>query len=139
MTDPARRVYVGDRLFDDVWGAHNAGLRAIHIPHRAIPLEQVGHTEGEPDAVAHPVRHPRMVAAGPDQPDDSARACTEIWPRDPGMRCGTWAERKLGELPTMSQMRISRLLVAAVCQPRPDPAGDRPAPVPGGRRLRARV
>ncbi|GEB13078.1 hypothetical protein NSI01_13930 [Pimelobacter simplex] len=52
-TDPARCVYVGDRLFDDVWGAQNAGLRAIHIPHSAIPADQVGHTEGEPDAVAH--------------------------------------------------------------------------------------
>jgi putative hydrolase of the HAD superfamily len=51
--DPARCVYVGDRLFDDVWGAHNAGLRAIHIPHSAIPPEQIGHTQGEPDAVAH--------------------------------------------------------------------------------------
>lgn len=49
--DPSRCVYVGDRLFDDVWGASNAGLRAIHIPHSAIPPEQVGHTEGEPDAV----------------------------------------------------------------------------------------
>ncbi|MFA6298824.1 MAG: HAD family hydrolase [Nocardioides sp.] len=53
VTDPARCVYVGDRLFDDIWGAHNAGLRAIHVPHSAIPPEQVGHTEGEPDAVAH--------------------------------------------------------------------------------------
>ncbi|WP_370287626.1 HAD family hydrolase [Nocardioides sp.] len=52
-TDPARCVYVGDRLFDDVWGAHNAGLRAIHVPHSDIPAEQVGHTEGTPDAVAH--------------------------------------------------------------------------------------
>jgi putative hydrolase of the HAD superfamily len=52
-TDPGRCVYVGDRLFDDIWGAHNAGLRAIHIPHSAIPPNQVGHTEGEPDAVAH--------------------------------------------------------------------------------------
>lgn len=50
-SDPARCVYVGDRLFDDVWGAQNAGLRAIHVPHSAIPAEQVGHTEGEPDAV----------------------------------------------------------------------------------------
>ena len=50
-SDPARCVYVGDRLFDDVWGAHNAGLRAIHLPHSTIPAEQVGHTEGEPDAV----------------------------------------------------------------------------------------
>jgi putative hydrolase of the HAD superfamily len=53
VTDPARCVYVGDRLFDDVWGAHNAGLRAIHIPLSAIPPSQVGHTEGEPDAVVH--------------------------------------------------------------------------------------
>ena len=51
VTDPARCVYVGDRLFDDIWGAHNAGLRAIHVPHSVIPAEQVGHTEGEPDAV----------------------------------------------------------------------------------------
>ena len=52
-TDPARCVYVGDRLFDDVWGAHNAGLRAIHIPLSSIPADQVGHTEGDPDAVVH--------------------------------------------------------------------------------------
>ena len=49
--DPARCVYVGDRLFDDVWGAQNAGLRAVHLPHSNIPPEQVGHSEGEPDAV----------------------------------------------------------------------------------------
>ncbi len=49
--DPSRCVYVGDRLFDDVWGARNAGLKAIHLPHSNIPVEQVGHTEGEPDAV----------------------------------------------------------------------------------------
>ena len=53
VSDPARCVYVGDRLFDDVWGSQNAGLLAIHVPHSAIPVEQVGHTEGEPDAVAH--------------------------------------------------------------------------------------
>ena len=53
VTDPARCVYVGDRLFDDVWGAHNAGLRAIHIPLSTIPPNQVGHTEGTPDAVVH--------------------------------------------------------------------------------------
>ena len=51
VSDPGRCVYVGDRLFDDVWGAHNAGLRAIHLPHSAIPPEQIGHTEGEPDAI----------------------------------------------------------------------------------------
>jgi putative hydrolase of the HAD superfamily len=53
VTDPARCVYVGDRLFDDVFGAHNAGMRAIHIPLSTIPPRQVGHTEGDPDAVVH--------------------------------------------------------------------------------------
>ena len=52
-TDPARCAYVGDRLFDDVWGAHQAGLRAIHIPLSTIPQNQVGHSEGDPDAVVH--------------------------------------------------------------------------------------
>jgi putative hydrolase of the HAD superfamily len=53
VTDPARCVYVGDRLFDDVWGAQQAGLRAVHIPLSSIPSTQVGHTEGTPDAVVH--------------------------------------------------------------------------------------
>jgi putative hydrolase of the HAD superfamily len=52
-TDPSRCVYVGDRLYDDVWGAQGAGMRAIHIPHSVIPADQLGHTEGQPDAVAH--------------------------------------------------------------------------------------
>ena len=49
--EPSRCVYVGDRLFDDIWGAKNAGMRAVFVPHSAIPAEQVGHTEGTPDAV----------------------------------------------------------------------------------------
>jgi putative hydrolase of the HAD superfamily len=49
--DPAHCVYVGDRLYDDIWGAHNAGMRAIHVPHSRIPDSQRGHTDGEPDAV----------------------------------------------------------------------------------------
>jgi len=53
VTDPAKCIYVGDRLYDDVWGAHNAGMKAIHVPHSTIPASQIGHTEGEPDAVAH--------------------------------------------------------------------------------------
>jgi putative hydrolase of the HAD superfamily len=50
VSEPARCLFVGDRLFDDVWGAQNAGMRAAHLPHSAIPREQVGHTEGTPDA-----------------------------------------------------------------------------------------
>jgi putative hydrolase of the HAD superfamily len=61
-TDPSTCVYVGDRLFDDIWGAHNAGLRAIHVPHSSIPAEQVGHSEGIPDAVVQRLTEiPRIV------------------------------------------------------------------------------
>jgi putative hydrolase of the HAD superfamily len=49
-TEPARCLFVGDRLFDDVWGAQNVGMRAVHVPHSAIPANQIGHTVGEPDA-----------------------------------------------------------------------------------------
>ena len=51
VDDPAACVYVGDRLFDDIWGAQNAGMRAIWVPHSEIPPEQIGHSEGKPDAV----------------------------------------------------------------------------------------
>ena len=64
VEDPARCVYVGDRLFDDIWGAHNAGLRAIHVPHSKIPVEQIGHTEGDPDAVAHRLSDISKIVAG---------------------------------------------------------------------------
>jgi putative hydrolase of the HAD superfamily len=53
VRDAARCVYVGDRLYDDVWGAQQAGMRAVHIPLSRIPAEQVGHTEGPPDGVIH--------------------------------------------------------------------------------------
>jgi putative hydrolase of the HAD superfamily len=53
VSDPARCVYVGDRLFDDVWGAQQAGMRAVHIPLSRIPSTQVGHTAGTPDGVVH--------------------------------------------------------------------------------------
>jgi putative hydrolase of the HAD superfamily len=64
VTDPSRCVYVGDRLFDDVWGAQQAGMRAIHVPHSTIPASQVGHTEGEPDAVARRLADVLGIVAG---------------------------------------------------------------------------
>jgi len=51
VADPARAVFVGDRPFDDIHGAKEAGLRAVLVPHSAIPGSQKGHVEGEPDAV----------------------------------------------------------------------------------------
>ena len=53
VDEPARCAFVGDRLFDDIWGAGNVGMRTIHVPHSDIPSTQVGHSEGEPDAVVH--------------------------------------------------------------------------------------
>jgi putative hydrolase of the HAD superfamily len=50
VTDPARAVYVGDRLFEDIYGANRVGMRAVLIPHSDIPADQLG-TDGIPDAV----------------------------------------------------------------------------------------
>jgi putative hydrolase of the HAD superfamily len=60
-TDPARCVFVGDRLFDDIWGAARVGMRTIHVPHSEIPTEQLGHSEGKPDAVAHRLSEVREI------------------------------------------------------------------------------
>ena len=49
--------------FDDIWGAANAGMRTIHVPHSDIPPAQVGHTEGEPDAVVQRLAHVYDVVA----------------------------------------------------------------------------
>ena len=49
--DPSCCVFVGDRLFDDIWGARRVGMRAVLVPHSTIPDHQRGHTDGTPDAV----------------------------------------------------------------------------------------
>jgi putative hydrolase of the HAD superfamily len=51
VEDPARVVFVGDRPYDDVHGAKEVGMRAVLVPHSAIPENQKGHVEGDPDAV----------------------------------------------------------------------------------------
>src|SRR6266542_2252071 len=51
VDEPGRAVYVGDRLFEDVYGAQAVGMRAVHVTHSKIPPQQRGHTEGVPDAV----------------------------------------------------------------------------------------
>ena len=53
VSDAASCVFVGDRLFDDIYGAKNVGMKAVLVPHSEIPASQVGHTTGEPDAVIH--------------------------------------------------------------------------------------
>jgi putative hydrolase of the HAD superfamily len=41
VTDPARAVFVGDRLHDDVWGARQAGLRGVWIRNSRNPSYDV--------------------------------------------------------------------------------------------------
>ena len=53
VTDPARAVFVGDRLFDDIHGAKSVGMRAVFVPHSNIPAHQHGAVNGTPDAVVH--------------------------------------------------------------------------------------
>ena len=51
VSDPARVVFVGDRPWDDVHGAQQAGMRAILMPHSHIPAHQLVPVESPPDAV----------------------------------------------------------------------------------------
>src|ERR1700733_6639817 len=47
VTDPASCVFVGDRPFDDIYGAKSAGMRAVLVPNSDVPA----FTGTEPDAV----------------------------------------------------------------------------------------
>jgi len=53
VRDPAAAVYVGDRPYEDVHGAQQAGLRAVLVPHSDIPADQVVPVDVSPDGVAH--------------------------------------------------------------------------------------
>lgn len=46
VTEPGRAVFVGDRPWDDIFGAQRAGLRTVHRPRATVPPHDV-----EPDAV----------------------------------------------------------------------------------------
>ena len=50
---PERAVYVGDRLFEDVHGPQQVGMRAIWVPHSDIPESQRVTVDVTPDAEAH--------------------------------------------------------------------------------------
>lgn len=47
VSDPGDCVFVGDRPFDDVHGAHSVGMRTVLIPHSDVPAYEVA----VPDAV----------------------------------------------------------------------------------------
>jgi len=46
VTDPAHAVFVGDRLYDDVWGARRAGLRTVWVRNDRTPGYEV-----DPDGI----------------------------------------------------------------------------------------
>jgi putative hydrolase of the HAD superfamily len=48
---PEDAVFVGDRPWDDIAGAKGVGMRAVLLPHSAIPRYQQGPVQGVPDAV----------------------------------------------------------------------------------------
>ena len=47
MTDPASCVFVGDRPWDDIYGAKSAGMRAVLVPNSSVPPFD----ETKPDAI----------------------------------------------------------------------------------------
>jgi putative hydrolase of the HAD superfamily len=47
VTDPASCVFVGDRPFDDIFGAQRLGMRTVFIPHSGLPAYE----GAVPDAV----------------------------------------------------------------------------------------
>lgn len=53
VADPSRAVFVGDRPFDDIYGAKSTGLRAVLRPNDALPagFTVVDRHPVEPDAV----------------------------------------------------------------------------------------
>ncbi|HYN29920.1 MAG TPA: HAD family hydrolase [Dermatophilaceae bacterium] len=51
--EPAEAAYVGDRIFEDVHGPHQVGMRTIWVPHSDIPAGQRVDVTAIPDATAH--------------------------------------------------------------------------------------
>lgn len=56
VSDPTVGLFVGDRLWDDIHGAQQVGMRAILVPHTELPTDQRGPLDGRPDAVV-----PRLI------------------------------------------------------------------------------
>ena len=54
VSDPTRAVFVGDRPYDDIFGAQQLGMRAVLRPNAMVPDYDV-----KPDAVIH--RPPRAA------------------------------------------------------------------------------
>ena len=53
---PEHCAFVGDRLWDDIFGAQQVGMRTIWVPHSRVPKEQVPEGDAVPDAVANELK-----------------------------------------------------------------------------------
>lgn len=62
--EPAECVYIGDRLYEDVWGPQQVGLKTIHVPHSAIPADEVVDTDVIPDAIAEDLADVAGIVTG---------------------------------------------------------------------------
>ena len=67
VDDPARAVFVGDRLYDDVWGAQAAGLRGVWVRNAVTPGFEV-----DPDGVIGSLSELPGLIARWRQPSGSA-------------------------------------------------------------------
>jgi putative hydrolase of the HAD superfamily len=70
VADPSRAVFVGDRLWDDIHGAQQAGMRAILMPHSQFPMDQLVQIEVTPDAVVDRLGDVLGVVLGWNDRDD---------------------------------------------------------------------
>ncbi len=61
---PAACVFVGDRLWDDIAGAQQVGMRGIWIPQSSIPTEEVPDASAVPDAIAQTLDEVARVVLG---------------------------------------------------------------------------
>ena len=123
-TDPARCVYVGDRLFDDIWGAHQAGLRAIHVPHSVIPRRagRAHRGRSRTPSCTPSRRFPRWSGPGPgrDTPAGNPllqvpamQTCAVIAPSRPEGRSCIFVVRtnQVGNRPSQGPMSASAVRV----------------------------
>ncbi len=67
--DPATTVYVGDRLWEDIHGAQQAGMRAVWVPHSVFPAAQLVEVHVQPDAVVRSIGDVLDVVRGWNQED----------------------------------------------------------------------
>ncbi|MEU1628016.1 HAD-IA family hydrolase [Streptomyces sp. NPDC020096] len=64
IADPAACALVGDRLFEDIYGAQEAGMPTIWVPHSVIPEDELGSGTAEPDATVVSLEElPRVIDA----------------------------------------------------------------------------